>query len=269
MSLGTALSRTLNRAEYLVRARISKSFFSKKILDNVYISIKMGDKVAIVGPNGAGKTTLLRIISGLLNIDEGFVHRASITIYIPEVDFVPRLLSVKQWFLLHGCNLGLLARNLGSTVADLVRKFWDNRVTMLSKGQRRLIGLLAPLCRYRDYRDVVLLIDEPFSGLAKEYKSIIVNLIRRAQATMVIALHDLEDALAITDKIFYLEEGKLRELGSIQVPIRTMQLVIMDNQNKVIYKRDIKNVGELLELLYEFAKAMQGVKKICIESSQG
>ncbi|MGK7947558.1 MAG: ATP-binding cassette domain-containing protein, partial [Xenococcaceae cyanobacterium] len=53
---------------------VSKSFGSKKILDNVDLKIYPGDALGIIGPSGCGKSTFLRIIAGLLKPDAGEVY---------------------------------------------------------------------------------------------------------------------------------------------------------------------------------------------------
>ena len=52
---------------------VSKSFGDLKVLNNLNLQVKDGEKLALIGPSGSGKTTILRILMTLENIDDGFV----------------------------------------------------------------------------------------------------------------------------------------------------------------------------------------------------
>ena len=52
---------------------VSKSFGDLKVLNNLNLQVKDGEKLALIGPSGSGKTTILRILMTLENIDDGYV----------------------------------------------------------------------------------------------------------------------------------------------------------------------------------------------------
>ena len=265
MPLGTTLSRRSNLETLLLKASISKRFLNKRVLDNVRLEARRGEKIAIVGPNGAGKTTLLKSISGLVSIDEGFIdNRAAKTIYVPELDFVPRLITVKEWFILHMCDENALAERLGEDAANEAKPLWDKRVSMLSKGQRRLVGILGVLCGFGNQEHHLVLIDEPFTGLASHYREVIREAIRLSRSTIIASFHDIEEALGLADSIYYLEEGRLQPLGKARLGRGMARLRVVSWRNEVVYERDIRSLGELFSLLHSFVKSRE-VKKLCIE----
>jgi len=263
--LGTTSPRRSDLENLLLKASISKRFLNKRVLDNVSLEARRGEKIAIVGPNGAGKTTLLKSISSLINIDEGFINnKASKTIYVPELDFVPRLISVKEWFTLHMCDENALAKRLGIDAVNEAKSLWDKRVSMLSKGQRRLVGILGVLCSFGNQEHHLILIDEPFTGLASHYRKVVGEAIRLSRSTIIASFHDIEEALGLADKIYYLEEGRLQPLSKARLGGGTAKLRVVSWRNEVVYERDIKSLGELFSLLHSFAKSRE-VKKLCIE----
>jgi len=57
-----------------IAKNVSKSFMGTKVLDSVNLSIKRGDRIAMMGPNGAGKTTIIRALLGFYHIDSGEIR---------------------------------------------------------------------------------------------------------------------------------------------------------------------------------------------------
>jgi len=58
----------------VIAKNVSKSFMGTKVLDSVNLSIKKGDRIAMMGPNGAGKTTIIRALLGFYHIDSGEIR---------------------------------------------------------------------------------------------------------------------------------------------------------------------------------------------------
>ena len=66
----------MNSQDSVKITNITKKYGNKKVLDDISVSIRDGEVLALLGHNGAGKTTLIKIISGNLDADEGLVEIA-------------------------------------------------------------------------------------------------------------------------------------------------------------------------------------------------
>src|SRR5580765_2460113 len=95
----------------LTVSHISKSFGTKKILDDVSFSILPGTLNAITGENGSGKTTLLRIIIGELGADNGSVVMKGKIGYCPQELLIFPMLTVEENFTYFAAGYGLNKKN--------------------------------------------------------------------------------------------------------------------------------------------------------------
>ena len=80
--------------------QVSKQFGARKILDNINLTIKANDRLAIIGKNGAGKSTLIQILCDRLEIDSGeYIKKPNLSIlYLPQTPILPPNLSVQEVF---------------------------------------------------------------------------------------------------------------------------------------------------------------------------
>jgi len=197
-------------------------------LRGISLSVNRGAVFSVLGPNGAGKTTLLRAISGMLRVpartvtvmgvDAGLDRRRvkRLVGYVPETGFLFPELSVER-------NLALAARLRGAggvreAVRRAARQFGLEAVLgrpygSLSKGLRRRADLAAGLIHDPE----VVVLDEPTSGLdivsVSQLRDLIRLLAERGK-TVVLATHNIQEAVEISDKIALLRGGELAALGS-------------------------------------------------------
>jgi ABC-type branched-subunit amino acid transport system ATPase component/predicted MFS family arabinose efflux permease len=208
------------------------SYGPVQVLFDVNFEIRTGECVALLGTNGAGKSTILRVVSGLEVPERGVVrlNGRNITYVAPEQRVrlgilqlpggkgVFPSLSVDQ-------NLAMSARLLGGTkrdvearidgVLELFPELAERRNAQarnLSGGQQQMLALARVLI----HRPEVLLIDELSLGLApvvvQRMLEIIDDLKARGQ-TMVIVEQSLNVALAVSDRVIFLEKGTVRFEG--------------------------------------------------------
>ena len=182
-----------------------------------------GEIVAVIGPNAAGKSTLFRRIAGLLG-GAGSVHVDSTTgktpCYLPQDTAVNAVLTVYESILLarkQGGSWGVGDDELAAIdealhaldIADLAFRGLGE----LSGGQRQLVSIAQTLVR----RPEIMLLDEPTSALDLhrqfEVLSLVSRLARERQICVLIAIHDLNQALRIADKVMVLAKGRLVALG--------------------------------------------------------
>lgn len=211
---------------------ISKTYRGRKVVDNVSVKVNEGEVVGLLGPNGAGKTTSFYMIVGLVTPDSGQVllenndittlpmfQRARRGIsYLPQEPSVFRKLTVEE-------NLMAILETL--PLKDLERKTRMNQLVdqlgldtvrqnkgyMLSGGERRRVEIARSLVIEPDF----LLLDEPFSGIdpiqVLELQRIIFDL-KRTGIGILITDHNVRETLAVTDRAYIINNGKIFRTGS-------------------------------------------------------
>jgi heme exporter protein A len=202
---------------------LAKRFGRKTILNAVDMQVSAREIVAVVGPNGAGKTTLLRIISSLMRPTSGDVYVDGH--HLPEDAAVVRrrLGVVSHQTPLYGDltaqeNLMFHARLYNLEQADLrISNVLDqigltarrkDLVRTFSRGmQQRLSIGMAVL-----HEPVILLLDEPFTGLDPEGSDMLGTFLANATAggcAVIMTSHDLFGVEKLADRFVFLSQGKI------------------------------------------------------------
>ncbi|WP_111497034.1 ABC transporter ATP-binding protein [Marinobacter bohaiensis] len=202
----------------------------RKLVDNVNLSIEPGETFGLVGPNGSGKTTLLRLLAGLRKPRAGMVRldgrpmarlrqrdiAQSVALVEQQADTGERL-SVRQ-----AVELGRTPflsplrpwsdadeRIVNRALDDVeMRHFGDRLWHTLSGGERQRVHIARALAQ----QPRILLLDEPTNHLDIHHQLSILDLVRRLPITVVIALHDLNQAMDC-DRLGVMERGRLVDLG--------------------------------------------------------
>ena len=207
-----------------------KRFGNLTVLNGVSLDIKEGEFFTLLGPSGCGKTTLLRMIAGFNSIEGGDfyfgdkrindmpAHKRDIGMVFQNYAIFPHL-SVEE-----NVAYGLKARNvpraeIKKRVADAlelvqIAHLASRKPNELSGGQQQRVAL----ARAFVIEPSVLLMDEPLSNLdAKlrvQMRTVIKKLQRRLGITTIYVTHDQEEALAISDRIAVMREGRIMQIGS-------------------------------------------------------
>lgn len=203
---------------------ISVEIAGSPVLTDVVLSIAPGSFVGLVGRNGAGKTTLMRAIMGLLGIRSGRLTfmdedlhavsphtRARLQIgYMPEDRRLIPELTAEENVLLPAWAVGDTdaGQRLGFVYDILpeVREFAPRRAVQLSGGQQKLVALArALMCGRR-----LLLLDEPFEGVAPALARRLVEAIAELKATGVSVLLSESDYVHsgdLIDALYVIERG--------------------------------------------------------------
>jgi lipopolysaccharide export system ATP-binding protein len=211
---------------------ISKSYRGRKVVDNVSVNVAQGEVVGLLGPNGAGKTTSFYMIVGLISPDSGQVtvdgdditnlpmyRRARRGIsYLPQEASVFRKLTVEENLMAILETLPLDARQRRERMNRLVEQLGLETVRgskgyMLSGGERRRTEIARSLVIEPSF----LLLDEPFSGIDPiqviELQRIIFDL-KRSGIGILITDHNVRETLAVTDRAYIINNGKIFRTGS-------------------------------------------------------
>ncbi len=197
--------------------RISHSFVARggtlKAIDNITISARVGEFVCIVGPSGCGKSTLLRIIAGLLTPSDGAITFGdSREGSRHHTGLVFQDHGVFPWLtVLDNVALGLELQDVprrereGRAREFIARArlegFENNFPHELSVGMRQRVGVARAFAS-----DVqLLLMDEPFGSLDSQTKRVmqqdLLELWQEARRTVVYVTHDVEEAIALGDRV--------------------------------------------------------------------
>ena len=210
---------------------ISKSFKSKKALNNVNIEFKNNRINGLLGPNGSGKTTLFNIIAGFLSpdlgkiqLDENVLNEKSLSLrtklgisYLPQEASIFRDLSVYD-NIFSIAELFYDKNNSIKITENLIKQFslgsfQKTKGKLLSGGERRRTEIARALASNPKF----LLLDEPFAGIdpiaIEEVKSTI-SLLKKMNIGIIITDHNVKEALSIVDFGYIIYNGEIIKSGS-------------------------------------------------------
>ena len=213
---------------------VGKSYWPGPIqaLDGVSLDVQQGEILTLLGPSGCGKTTTLRLIAGFEAPDEGTVRIRGTTVSgngkwtPPESRGVGMLFQDYALFphLTVGDNVmfGLHQRpkteraGRAREVLELLHlsRHFDRYPHELSGGQQQRVALARAIAP----EPVVVLMDEPFSNLdahlRDRVRDEVVTSLRSAGITCILVSHDQRDALAVSDRIAVMNQGRIEQIGT-------------------------------------------------------
>lgn len=188
----------------------TKNFGARTVLDSIDFTIRPGEFVALLGASGTGKTTLLRILADLDRMSEG-------TVVVPTSRSVvfqePRLVaSLNVWRnVVVDRRFGKAAKAVALAALDEVglterAAAWPHT---LSGGEAQRTALARALVRDPD----LLLLDEPFAALDAltrlKMHELVISLWERHRPAVLLVTHDVDEAIAIADRVVVLVDGQL------------------------------------------------------------
>ncbi|MEX2626899.1 MAG: ABC transporter ATP-binding protein [Ilumatobacteraceae bacterium] len=201
------------------------------LLTDVSFSVAAGAVVGLVGPNGSGKTTLLRLVYRALRTEHGAMwigedelwslpHRESArrVAAVPQDEPVPFEMRVLDMVMLGRIphrrafdaatpqELALARRCLVQVGLDELEQ---RRLSTLSGGERQRALVARALVQGAG----VIVLDEPTNHLDVRHQLELLALVRSLDATAVVALHDLNHALAACDEVIVLDHGRVVRHG--------------------------------------------------------
>lgn len=198
----------------VLRWRRHKKRWTHEALKEVTMSIEQGEWVGLSGSNGSGKTTLLRILAGLMPQDTGTVSIAGKLSCFFElgVGFHPEKSAVENIYL-HGLIHGIHPDVIKSKTDEIIERAGvgshrDLPVKCYSQGMKMRLAFITTMRTESDiyFLDEIFAVgDEEFQQICKEE----LRLLKERGKTVILVLHDIKELRNISDRIVFLENGKI------------------------------------------------------------
>lgn len=209
---------------------VSLDFADHRVLFDIDLEIEQGKFYTLLGPSGSGKSTILSLISGKNSPSEGEVlidgknvnkvpsNKREVNTVFQSYNLFPNMNVYEN--VAYGPRLKKLPK---AKIDELVKEMlalvrlsgYENReITELSGGQQQRVAIARALAN----EPKVLLLDEPLSALdyklRKEMQYELREIQQRLGITFIFVTHDQEEALAMSDWIFVMQDGKIEQSGT-------------------------------------------------------
>ncbi|EGD47546.1 ABC transporter related protein [Ruminiclostridium papyrosolvens DSM 2782] len=213
---------------------LHKSFGKHEILKGINLSVEEGEVVVIIGPSGSGKSTLLRCINFLEKKQKGVININGVRIENKERTINKMRQNVGMVF--QHFNLFPHKTVLGNIIEGPVQVKGENKQiaipealgllekvglidkkdaypAMLSGGQKQRVAIARTLAM----KPQMILFDEPTSALDPELVGEVLNVMKELALegmTMIIVSHEMGFAREVSDRVIFMDDGKILEEGT-------------------------------------------------------
>lgn len=228
----------------------------KTLLQDVSLTMKKGERVALIGPNGCGKSTLLRLICGLNKATSGYIALDNIAVqHYPrralaqQLSFVqqkatteelvkaedavalgrtPWIKAFERWSIVHQSHVDQALEKVSMTHKR------DQHWHTLSGGEQQRLHIARALAQDTPF----IVMDEPTNHLDIKQQMVVLSLIENIQRTMLVAVHDLNHALRF-DRIIAMKEGRVIAQGKpAELISEAFILDVFDVHSRIIHSPD-------------------------------
>jgi NitT/TauT family transport system ATP-binding protein len=246
-------------------SNVSLSYGAEPVLEGASLEIQAGQFVSLVGPSGSGKSSLLRAVMGLQATSGGSIETQGlkpndIGILFQDDALLPWRTSIEN------VALGLRLRGRDRRQANAEAEQWLNRLSLtglenrypreLSGGQRKRVALAQVLA----LKPRLLLMDEPFASLDAIVRARVtqdvVDLVEDEGISVLLVTHDLEEAIALSDRVYLLSQGPRAHISQCYtIPI--------PRPRNLVRARTHPKFGPLLERLWnDLSEAVDGPARV-------
>jgi sulfonate transport system ATP-binding protein len=195
-----------------------KEFGDRRVLDGLDLTVRRGEFTALLGRSGSGKSTLLRVLSGM---DTDIQGESTVDGQVSMAFQQPRLLPWRRVW--RNITLGVEtgdARGVAERALAEVRltERADAWPRTLSGGEAQRVSLARALVREPD----LLLLDEPFGSLDALTRlamhRLVTQLWERHRPAVLLVTHDVDEALALADRVLVLDGGRIADDVAVDEP---------------------------------------------------
>ena len=223
------VSKKFNQSSWLKRNGANKPVIA---VNDISVQVRRGEIFGVLGPNGSGKSTFIRLLSTLLVPDSGHVTIFGLDVTRDEraVQRMINRVSVEAAFfkklsplenLMYGARLYGLGGAEARAKIDAILKRLDLRADAvnrpmeeMSRGMQQKVAIARALLT----APILLLLDEPTTGLDPRSKREVQTLVRELRdthdATIVLTTHDMGEAEALCDRIAIVDDGRIVALDT-------------------------------------------------------
>ncbi|HDX9589802.1 TPA: ABC transporter ATP-binding protein [Bacillus pseudomycoides] len=217
---------------------VSKTFDDKtKAVDSLQLEIHKGEFFVLIGPSGCGKTTTMKMINRLIETTEGSISidgknirdynihelRWDIGYVLQQIALFPHMTIAENIAIVPEMRKWSKAK-IEKRVDELLEMvgldphiYRGRMPDELSGGQKQRVGVVRALAA----NPKIVLMDEPFSALdplsREQLQRDLVDLQKKIQKTIVFVTHDMQEALALGDRICIMKDGKVVQLDTPEV----------------------------------------------------
>ncbi|MFH5774926.1 ABC transporter ATP-binding protein [Paracoccus sp. NGMCC 1.201697] len=216
--MATQLHRRLSAPAAVAVHGLSRSFGGRQVIDNLDLTIRPGEFVALLGASGCGKSTLLRILGDL---DPEFSGDVTVPARRAIAFQAPRLMPWKRVWT--NVLLGLPGRPDRARAQRALDEVGighraDQWPKVLSGGEAQRASLARALVREPD----LLLLDEPFAALDAltrlKAQALVAELWQRHGCAVLLVTHDVEEAVLLADRVLVMKDGVIAHQQGITLP---------------------------------------------------
>lgn len=252
--------RRINMSTALEIKNIEKKFGSRTVLNKVSFETKTGEVFGLLGPNGAGKTTLIKMITGLLNIDDGEIlingkslehdfeaAMENIGAIVENPEFY-KYMTGKQNILQYARLHKSVTIERVNEVIELVglSNRINEKVGKYSLGMRQRLGLAITLL----HNPKVLILDEPTNGLdpagIKQLRDILTNMAHKEDVCVLVSSHLMSEMELMCDRVAILSNGNI-------LSVDTMENMLHDVSGKdVTYNFEVSDSNSAITAITEY-----------------
>jgi spermidine/putrescine transport system ATP-binding protein len=215
---------------FLRIAGVGKSFGAQRVLESISLDIERGEFLTLLGESGSGKTTLLRIVAGFEQATTGEIflegerldnlppHRRPIHTVFQSYALFPHMSvfdNVAYGLNVRRCDRAETKSRVEAALAKVrMESFARHFPRQISGGQKQRVALARALVN----RPKVLLLDEPLSALDANLRVEMQRELKLLQQdlgiTFLFVTHDQSEALAISDRVVLLHNGRIEQCGT-------------------------------------------------------
>ncbi len=223
--------------------QLVKKYGNLTALSGLNLEIEPGKIVGLLGPNGSGKTTLIKLIAGLLRPTSGrlLVNESEIGIktkeivsYLPERNYIPKYLKVRQIIDYFDDFYKDFNREKAEGMIKSLSIDPDKKIKSLSKGNLEKVQLILVMSREAK----LYLLDEPIAGVDPAARDYILNTIitnYNPEASIIISTHLISDIENILDDVIMIKTGSLVMAGNAD-DIRAQYQKSIDELFREVFK---------------------------------
>jgi ABC-2 type transport system ATP-binding protein len=202
--------------------RLTKTFGTRKAVEDFTLTIRRGDCIGLIGPNGAGKTTLLKMVSGILQESRGSVRingemieqQRALIGYLPQYPQFHEWMTAEEVLSFYGQLSGVKKTALQVRIQEVLgivglAESGKRKVGGFSGGMKQRLGIAQAII----HRPEFVILDEPVSALDPIGRREVLDLIRgiNQSATVIFSTHILGDAQEICNRFCIMRMGKKLE----------------------------------------------------------